>query len=572
MYSNTLGLFLYGIVIFSSFSSILGWTSTIPPLEDPKAYSKFLKNRYGFQPHKIRYTPRFAMVIQGSDDKSVTPELTCTENTPFWGKMHTVVVGGGPAGLTAALYLTDRAKRVLLLEREEQLGGAALGTLGDLSYGRGGAYITDVDKNLLKIYEHLGLGNFLKEQEIPEPIDSYWWNDTYYRGVWEPPSLTYLPASFSAFKYLLEKLSEENQIPSQPMETHSATPLMDKLSFADWVRQCPEMLEKRAILGDEKAKQLLTNLQQDNLANPNPMRPVLKLLELYGRSALGEHPENLSAAAFANFYISEVGPRYSSSLGSGFVSRAALRKLMRRPWFHFKTKSPVGKIVQKPNSVRVCFSDGNQTWRVESKYVVYAAPLRFAPRIIENLSHLAPVKTRIIEGLEYRHYQVMNVHLKGHPWHDSYGLWIRNDSTYSGHEVTDLIEGRWFDFEGNKLPRTDDKGVLTLYNPLPKEYLNVGLSEKVVMEIAERSAIQLEQLMNDLLLKRGQPPVQILAVEINRWPYSIHVVRPGHLSESAPILAESLERIFFATNNIGTPAVEEALYRGFTAAKEILSR
>lgn len=572
MNSKTLALFLCVTVLFSAFSSERAWTSNIPPLEDSKAYNDFLNKRYGFPTHKIKYTHRFAMVIQGSDDKNVIPDLTCSDQTPFWGKMHTVVVGGGPAGLTAALYLTDRGKRVLLLEREEQLGGAALGTMGDLSYGRGGAYITDVEKNLLAIYQHLGLGNFLKEQQIPEPIDSYWWNDKYYRGVWEDPSLIQLPTSFSVFRYLLEKQSEENQIPSQPMETHSATAKMDRISFADWVRQCPEFLEKRALLGDEKAKKLLIDLQQENLTNSDPMRPVLKMLELYGRSALGEHPENLSAAAFANFYISEVGPRYSSSLGSGFVSRAALRKLMRRPWFHFRTKSPVGKIIQKPRSVQVCFFDGNQTWRVESRYVVYAAPLRFAPQIIENFNTLAPEKSRIIEGLEYRHYQVMNVHLKGHPWHDSYGLWIRNDSTYSGHEVTDLIEGRWFDFEGNKLPRTDDKGVLTLYNPLPKEYLNVGLSEKVVMEVAERSATELEQLMNDLLLKRGQPPIQILAVEINRWPYSIHVVRPGHLSESAPILAESLERIFFASNNIGTPAVEEALYRGFTAAKEILSR
>ncbi|HSO64790.1 MAG TPA: FAD-dependent oxidoreductase, partial [Ornithinibacter sp.] len=36
---------------------------------------------------------------------------------------HVVVVGGGIAGLTAALALAERGVRVTVLEREERLGG-----------------------------------------------------------------------------------------------------------------------------------------------------------------------------------------------------------------------------------------------------------------------------------------------------------------------------------------------------------------------------------------------------------------------------------------------------------------
>jgi phytoene dehydrogenase-like protein len=36
-----------------------------------------------------------------------------------------IVVGGGISGLTASLYLTDRDKKVLLLDKEKSLGGLA---------------------------------------------------------------------------------------------------------------------------------------------------------------------------------------------------------------------------------------------------------------------------------------------------------------------------------------------------------------------------------------------------------------------------------------------------------------
>ena len=38
-----------------------------------------------------------------------------------------VIVGGGLAGLSAAVYLTDQGKSILLLEKEATLGGLASG-------------------------------------------------------------------------------------------------------------------------------------------------------------------------------------------------------------------------------------------------------------------------------------------------------------------------------------------------------------------------------------------------------------------------------------------------------------
>jgi len=100
----------------------------------------------------------------------------------------------------------------------------------------------------------------------------------------------------------------------------------------------------------------------------------------------------------------------------------------------------------------------------------------------------------------------------------------------------------------------------------------LSLTEKEAIARGEKAALDLEMVLNELLLERGQPPLQILAVEINRWPSSIHVVRPGHFLRNAKILSQPIGEIYFASNNLGTPSVEEALFRGYLAAQAILKR
>lgn len=55
-----------------------------------------------------------------------------------------IVVGGGISGLTASLYLSDRDKKVLILDKEKSLGGLASWREDKrgFSYDRGAAYWT----------------------------------------------------------------------------------------------------------------------------------------------------------------------------------------------------------------------------------------------------------------------------------------------------------------------------------------------------------------------------------------------------------------------------------------------
>ncbi|MGZ3722216.1 MAG: FAD-dependent oxidoreductase, partial [Bdellovibrionales bacterium] len=131
-----------------------------------------------------------------------------------------VIVGAGLAGLSSATYLTDAGKKVLLLERENHLGGLAAWAEGKhhIRYDRGAAYWTSAYEEEQAILKHIGLGNFSKKFEIPEPIDSYYANGQFYPDIWAPATVAKLPASFAVFKFELERAAEDNKIPNQPME------------------------------------------------------------------------------------------------------------------------------------------------------------------------------------------------------------------------------------------------------------------------------------------------------------------------------------------------------------------
>ena len=546
--------------------------------KERRAYELFLFNRYGFSSRDIRWGGgQYPVLIRGSDEAGFNPRVDC-DHAPLEARAtrDVIIVGGGPAGLSAAFFLNRSGKTVLLLEKEPVVGGLAVGSslLSGGAYGRGGAYFTAPDGPLQKIYEGIGLSGLMEKMAIPEPIDSYYWNHRYYRGLWESEeALAELTADFPAFKYALQRLDDDGYIANQPLEDNAKARSLDRMSFADWTRRVPQELERRQAMGDREAGALLARLRADpRVDQRDPMRHVLGLLELYGRSALGDSAEVVSAAVFANFYISEIGVRYSSNLGAGGVTRVLWNQLKGRPGFVAKTGAAVSRLKNVEAGVEVCYVDNGSVKRVVGRQAVFAAPLKVAVKAIPELAIRAPRKLKLINGLEYRHYEVVNLHVLGHPWRDTYDLWMRDDQTYTKYEPTDLIEGRWMDFRGGELPRSDDRGVLTVYYPLPAEAVGQGFADERVVQIAQRAALKAADVINPLIAKRypGQPSIQVIAVEANRWPFSIHVAKPGHFANQSKILAAPVGRIFFASNNIGAPSIDEAVYRGYQAANAIL--
>ncbi len=546
------------------------------------------------------------VIVHGGDDLSFVPKINSNlaeDFVPAFGKVDVIVTGGGLGGLTSAFYLTQQGLKVLLLEKEENLGGLAAGTKlrNGVKFDRGAAYWTNAYEEELNILQDIGLGDF-KKYEIREPIDSYLWNGTFYPGIWENnETMDKLPKSFGLFKFELATLAKENAIPNQPIEEASNKLLeLDRFSTAEWVKSIPARVLKRTQGTDSEIKQAAVKILQEFKSDKkvsvqdkaNGMKDVLDFLDLYTRSALGGLTDQISAVAFANFYSSEIEPRFTSQIGTGLAAQKILKLLnaQKNNWAALPSATVVNISHKNDQNcpVQTTFLWNKKKLQTCSKYAVYASQLKFAPKIIKELSDSDPEKTEAIARLGYSHYSVHIVHTKGHPFRESYDTWVRNKNYKSDH-FTDLILGRWMDLgisgygefrDGSWINgqkdyfkksieingKVDDHGILSIYHPLPPKYLEQPYNAEMATTLATRAS--------ENLLSWFQPltsiPIVITKVETNSWPFSVHIPAPHFFSKDAKLLRRKTGRIYYAHSNIGTPAFEEALFRGHCAAYNIL--
>jgi hypothetical protein len=343
------------------------------------------------------------------------------------------------------------------------------------------------------------------------------------------------------------------------------------MTAAEWIRKMPKDLIKLA-KHDPEAKKLLRKFRLDpKVMKSDPMKDVLGFIQLYGRSALGDHPDQVNAQALGNFYISEFGERYTSNIGTALVTDAAMKVINKAPGaVNIQTSATVVQVKNVANGVEILYVKNGELHKAFSKTAIFSAPLNVAQKTIVDFDKISPEAYKFVKNLEYRDYDVVNVHVKGQPWTTTYDLWVRNDKTYSQNAITDIIDGRWMDYKGGAISRVaDDKGVLTVYRPKPKELYGKVFTDAQALDWADDTIKQMNDNLAPMIAKDGGEPIRVVAAEVNRWPNSVHVVKPGHF-KAAKELQKPIGNIFLGNNNMGVPAVEEGLYRGYKAADKAL--
>jgi len=422
----------------------------------------------------------------------------------------------------------------------------------------------------------------------------------YFRGLYESQEvMDALPADFSIFLHYLKHADARGIITTQPMESFPQTFLLDQMDFATWVRTMPLRVEELA-KQDQRGKtaresrRLLKRFEAEmasgRINSQDPMAETLGLLDRYGPSALGRPSNEISAAGYANFYSAEIGPRFTGNHGSGTISDILATHLKHAPELinmeNGATVLKMRNLVENGiiTGVETFYRQDGKIYRVLSEHGVFAGPVKSAVKIIEDYARIAPESFAVASSMKYSHYFVINVHLNGQPWQDGYDLWLGQKAMKGIHESlvaknpkweglpspTDVIDGRWIDFAGK--PRTDSRGVLTIYLPLPQEYVTRGITDDLSRALAEHATAQVTTILEPLIRARhgGDGKIQILGLEVNRWLNSIHVVEPGHFEFKTPRLLQPIGRIRLANSNIGLPSIEEAIFRGHQAGGGIV--
>ncbi|MBI2266413.1 MAG: FAD-dependent oxidoreductase [Armatimonadetes bacterium] len=436
--------------------------------------------------------------------------------------LDVVIVGGGLSGLSAAWKLSD--KNTLLLEWMDTAGGLAMqGQRDGVTYAQGAAYFTKPEGELLDFYREIGLGD-PEKVEIPEPIDSYLADGRLVEEVWGT-GLQELPPEFGRFKHFLELLSKAEMIGGTPFEEES-----DKVKMLDKI----------------SAAQLL-----------KPFGPRVKtFLDLYCRSALGAPTDQISAMAFLNFYRDEIGPRYAFKGGTGGVSEQLDRKIREKNPNLIQSGSLVYDVHNREDGlVEVRYNKDGKNHSVLAKQVIMALPLSAASRVIKDLPES---RKNLFNSIEHCNYIVHNVFTPEQVFDKSYDTWVKDVS------FTDVIVTRWQETKAFTIPGSrEGEGILTVYQPLPKKYWNGKMDEKDVRKFGQEALSDLERLFPKMKEQKW------IDVESFRWPQSIHITKPGQITEQGERLREPHGKILFAGNNLGVPSFEEALIRGLQAAETV---
>jgi protoporphyrinogen oxidase len=559
--------------ILSSRTPASVTTPQTPEISDVQKQT--LKHRYDVNSSEILRAPRTGVpvIFRMSGHETLVPRLPAdTQPVRDIKSPKVTIVGGGPAGLTAALYLAEAGVSVVIVERNEKAGGLGMGSeLKGIRAGGGAAYSAGPEGGLeYEIFRKIGLGKYKQKISIEEPIDSYLWKGKLYKGIWEDHTLAHLPKSFKLFKHALLRLAEEGAAKDSGVHAEWA----DSMDMAALVRRMPELLKEWA---DADSTEILRQFKLDRrLDKKDPMKDVIDLLDLYGRSALGGPAELISARQFIDFYESEIYTRYTGTLGTGTVAEHLLKKLAEYPdLVEIRTSAPVMSVQNAPDgSVLTVYANGKEAREIRSDTVIFAAPISLAPRLIKGLKEADPEKAKAISEIKMTDYAVHVVRLKGHPFRATYDTWVFNDGNHS--LPTDYILGRWQDpeiraYEGTQDFRknpSDDFGIITIYHPLGDSNQK-NFNRQQNLAIVDTAVENLQTRLQGELTKYKQK-LEIELVESYRWPDSIHVVHPGYLKK-IPILARPVGNIFFANNTIAAPELETAMARGAREAMNIVN-
>jgi len=481
-----------------------------------------LKQILGPNPKTLLKRQRYAIAHQYIRDGSISSkvikgkELNC----------DVVIIGAGASGLSAALTLHDAGFDVLVLENEDQVGGAGVyGEMHGVKYPYGSVYFVDYSEDIQSICSRTGL------QPLPAPEDAVLHKGQLISNFWSDTSLQSLELSQSekdGMKRFRDVLLDDQKVPSYPI-SRSLSPYEQELDALS-------------------AKQYLSQFSSPYLET---------LLDLYSRSSMGGTLDESNAFCLLNFYSAEIGSEFGRDRYTFPGGMNALYSAMASliPKEKIQTNHLAFSLKNTPKGVEVsCIDDMNEMCVIKAKRAIMTGQKHVSAFIINDLSD---AQRSAMMSLQYPPYATIHCTSEDElfPNHIM-DVWTPEASAFCTDIIcSNAMQGQHKNF---------DQFVYSVFGAMPQSQRNILLDDT---QLAKHGMSIIQQTMNFL----GKSLDSISQIEVFAWGHALSIPYPGSHNGPAQLASTKHGNIFFgASDNDAASSVENALANGFGSGREVI--
>jgi len=422
-----------------------------------------------------------------------------------------VVVGAGMAGLMSSITLAERGIEVILLEKEDIVGGKMYSPVLD-----------GINCNLGTQYLFRGIhpvvDNYVKSLKIqPIEIGGYMWKGKFERVSKKMEDIFPAPDELeNDLTLAFEQLNIDRQLAAKGKEfffdvepENDLWAALENINSYEYLSKFPEGVYDfiNAETGVE-AGGTLKNLS------------AIVLVGWDGDENQGK------------FLVKGGNQVFAEKITDGFVDAGGCLYL----------NSEVKKITQSVESVKIECDDGRI---FTSDYVVVATPADVTRDIVSNLT---VEKIRALEAVGYSKILELGLHLKNFP--DNKGL---GAVLFVGECINGLINQT-----GPIIGKPDRGTIVSICITDPE---TMKLNDK---EVIARSAGVLKKISPEF-----DPESDILSYLIKRWEKGVYSWPAGFAARHQNMLRKPVGRIYFAGDYTGDPTLMGAAWSGIRAAEKI---
>jgi protoporphyrinogen oxidase len=463
------------------------------------------------------------------------------ESSP--AEYEVIVVGGGIAGLTAAYFLDDDDYDVLLLEKEDRVGGRAVsGSYAGFDYAQGTEYLGEPYGALKKIIRNLDI----RTREIPSPMDAHFYDGEFYYGE-EGLALMYLEyTSLDEINWFVEAVQEVyddyNDIPYFDLESDLAE--LDQMTAEDWFdRQDFEDIfydtynvAARGLFGanlDEiSALSYIPELGFD-FEDVDPIEDPDDLSNTYPKGSWETEAYTFETG------ITEVTQALADALGDSIRLQATVTRVEMRDGIYWVT-----------------YQDQNeQEHQVSAQAVILAVPAPVTLWLAPTL--LSTEQTSLLEQIDYAAYVTVSLFSEVPIFDGAFDLAVPD-----GYFFTDVYDSTWVQRYYDSTLAEKSESVLGVYIA-PDSY-----RDRSLLEMSD------EQILANVYADLGRifPGIEdkVVGYDIQRFPYAYPVMTLGAYERLTRLHEITQGGLLLAGDYMIYPTFEAAAESGYLAAEKAM--